>query len=356
MGTQNQAKKWHDIFVILLLLDFAYVLMFITFCYAPGDFWNNIVNNLTVWRIILVLVLFVLPVIVVVCLHYRAKNNALKQKELEIVLKYGPKEKIDEIFNNLNNKVVNNTITAQIESAMKNSDDLEKVLTKGVSNALLDSKVISDIVVAVSRSFTSDQMANAVNEVLKNSESRIVLKRAILGNISKVIREILKEDYANVVESIMANNSVRNAIHTVLKDKITIPIIQDDMLNTAMTEAFRDKVSTFKEIETKKYHFVERVVESICKTNIINDAQINAIRDIVDGIVKVSHAEVLQSDDDIIRLVLKDIYNNRFEIRYKKSNKMIDSVSPDGKYRMTDQINIVIKDNIIEDISSSKEK
>lgn len=350
MGTQNQTEKskWYDSIVIqTLLFALIYAVMLIVLLCLEKVENISIGNYLEKIKLLLPLIaIFVFGVFFM----YLKKRQDKKQEKFELAFKYGSLEDIYQTIGSaINDKYVKDIVSVIKKSLGNNSQLVGSAVECGIKNAMSEPKLMREVV----NSLKEEKIVESVNEVLNNNDSRAIIKRGILNNISLIVSQVSKRDITKVVEAIMENDSSKELIRGVFANMIEIPI-EKKTIEVAMQTAFKDKVDALEELEAKRYRFVEKVVEEICRNKDIKDTQINAIRDCIDDIIKVSHASVLTSDSNNIRLALTDIDNKRFEIKYNKTTKEIESAAPDGDYRMTSQIIISIRNNAIDNISTTE--
>ena len=153
----------------------------------------------------------------------------------------------------------------------------------------------------------------------------------------------------------MKNESFLTKVRSAINSNMKEIKFNDGKLEDALKGAIKDKMDVLEVIETKRYNFAERVVEEICKIKNIQDTQIKAIRDTIDDILHVSYVKLVSNEsENKVVLLFSDVNSNHFSVIYNKTDKKIESAAPEGDYRMTNQIIIKIRNNAIDDISTTE--
>ena len=361
MSTQVQSEKtkWYNEFGIILI--FIFIIIYSCLCF----FWANSSNIRTsYWSYLWWGLAIIVPLISVLAYRVIDINQKNKQIKYDMVLRHQKfANRLDQI---IYDTIKNVDIQEKVQSAITISLNENKNL---VNDAIKDGLQI----VVTNSSLMNEIFRLFVRDTLNENRIKKAVKAVLsVDDIRKVIKDIKFDDdtITTAVKAAVTNTNIGYAVDTALKNTDFLKAIvceikpyvekiklDNSTLKAVMKDALKEKMDMFEELETQKYRFVEKVVEELCKNKNIQTEQINAIRDTIDDILHVSHARLLSNEnEDIVVIEFSDVNSNRFEIKYNKSGKIIESATPNGKYRMPNQIMIEIEDSNIKKIYSIEEK
>lgn len=360
MRTQDQTKKlnWYKKHGILIVLIVIYYL-FLGYLGLKSDNSNTSIWSYPWWAIAMIAPVFFSLIYLYFCL---CQEN--KQKTHDMVFGY------QKFANRLDDKIeeaiqivdIRDNIKLAITDSLNNNKSLvNEAIKEGLQKALNDSSVMSEVInTFVKGTLDTETIVQVVQSVLKDNDSLVAIKGLI--NSERVIKTavneaVTKNNMNRAIEVAMKNERFVKAVRSTIENKVQMTKFSDGTLEGALKGAIKDKLDVLEEIEANKYRFIKGIVEDICKNKDIKEGQIDSIRGIIDDILKVPHIGIVKNETDkIVSWMFIDVNGRNFEVKFNKNESKIESVAPNGEYRITNKIGLEIKDNKIKDIKIEGEK
>lgn len=378
MGTQKQPKDsfWYNNRFVLILLFVALYIIVPALLLILGNrqwsysyFLHDKGYNLAI-LLYLVIIVVVYPWCIISVINGEAKENA-RVKLLE---------------NIINGRVNSSKIDVDTRGSSWFRRVIHKVkiyfsnLWKALKGVGVNQnhKMINAI-----EDYLSKSSAGNLNGIVENA-TKDAFEKVIQTNISDCFKESkvtikvngneetvsIKDGLAKIAQIVIDSNTVQKGISTaidvdtikgtfenVIKQVLPKIDVTEEMMKEVLREAVVDKEKEWKDLTDKKYRFVERIVEDICKKEKPQGAvDIYAFKDLIGSILnndfKGCCVTNMNENGNMVTFTLIDANGEQYAFTFDNKKKKITSDN-DCELALNNGYKITIKKGAIESIKKS---